>query len=182
VLEQLTMAEYAAGKWPDAIDHLNTLLADKQYADRADLHSALGDCYMATQRPLDARRVFMTRTRENPNDVNAWIKLAECAWAVEDEVRLSLATREVLSLSPDRYEGYLLRGMMEMRGGNKAKALPWFDRAASLASGNAAPLIMKGMTLEQMGRPAEAATAYRQALKVAPKDARAQRLLAGVDN
>ncbi|QNN24603.1 tetratricopeptide repeat protein [Planctomycetales bacterium ZRK34] len=181
VLEQLTMAEYAAGRWPDAIDHLKALLADKNYADRADLHSALGDCYLATQRPLEARRVFMELTREHPNDVNAWIKLAECAWAVEDNVRLSQATRQVLSLSPDRHEGYLLRGMMEMRTGNKAKALPWFDRAASLATNNASPLIMKGMTLEQMGRPAEAAAAYRQALTVAPDDTRAQRLLAGVD-
>jgi len=180
IVEQLTMAEYAAGQWPDAIEHLTKLLEHEDYAQRVDLKNALGDCYMATQQPLEARRIYMRITQEHPNDVNTWIKLAEAAWTVEDDVRFSRATQQVLSLAPKRHEGYLLRGMAQMRAGHHAKALPWFDRAASLATQSASPLIMKGMTLEQLGRRDEAAGAYRQALKIQPDDSRAQRLLAGV--
>ncbi|MBI1367437.1 MAG: tetratricopeptide repeat protein [Planctomycetes bacterium] len=181
IIEQLAMAEYADSQWADAIFHLTKLLGDPAFSDRSELKMALGDCYMATSKPVEARRVFMDLTRENPNDVNAWVKLAESAWTVGDAVRLNEAAARVQALAPERSEGYLLRGMILMRDGRSQEAIAWFDKAGQLASTNAMPWILKGITQERMGDKHAAAESYRQALRVAPNDARAQRLLVGVN-
>jgi Flp pilus assembly protein TadD len=52
-----------------------------------------------------------------------------------------------------------------------------FGRAAELAPQAAAPLILLGITYEQLGRPTAAAGAYARALQRDPGDGRARQLL-----
>lgn len=180
ITEHLALAELAAGHHSEAAYRLKLLLAHEHYADREDLRLALGDCYVALNKLQDARAIYIEMTRNQPDDVRAWMKLGEVSVMGGDRVRLAESARRVLALAPQRYEGYMFRGIHERDNGQIDAALASFDRASQIASGNAQPLILKGMTLEQSGDRQGAAEAYQQALRVAPEDERPRRLLAAL--
>ena len=180
IKEHLALAQVAAAQHAEAIQNLKALIQTPKGKDRDDLRMALGDCYLATQRPVEARAQFLEIVRRNEGDVDAWIKLGQAAWIVEDPVRLSQAAERVTVLAPERHEGYLLRGMIEQRAGRYEAAVAQFELAAQKAPASAAPLLLKGVAMEKMGDRAGAAEAYRQALKVAPDDPRAMKMLAAV--
>jgi len=181
VLEQLAMAEYSAGEYGEAIHHLHQLLSKEELADRRDLRIALADCYQATGRPADARSILLKLVRDDDNDPNAWIKLGQAAWIVGDDARLREAANRAVALAPDRFESYLLAGMVARRGGHNDAALRQFEQAARLAPDSALPQLLKGMTLQDAGQLDAAERAYRAALRIDPQDRRAQRLLAGLE-
>lgn len=180
VLEQLAMAEYAAGRFNDATFHLKRLLSYDEAADRRDLRMALGDCYQFTQRHVDAREVFLQLVREDETDVNAWIKLGQAARIVGDTRRLRDAAHRVTALEPTRHEGYILMGMYLQKTGRFDKAVAAYEQASRYAPDSALPHILKGLTFEEAGDRNAAATAYEAALRVEPDDARAKQLMAGV--
>ncbi len=180
VREQLVLAQFAAGLHGEAIEGLTLLLATPEGATRDDLRMTLSDCYIATQRPIEARSTLIEVTRHKPADVNAWVKLAQAAWIVGDTIRVRESASRIIALAPQRHEGHLLRGMLEQKAGNSAKALAEFDRAVELAPNNTLPLIMRGMALQQAGKARDAAATYQAALKIDPSDDRAKRLLASV--
>jgi tetratricopeptide (TPR) repeat protein len=181
VLEQLAMAEYAAGKFGEAILHLKQLMESPDYADRRDLRKALADCYQSTNQAQRARLIYLDLTRSQPTDVDAWIGLGQVAWIVGDMSRVRTAARQVVSLAPDRHEGYLLVGLFAQHAGRVDQAVRQFERAAELAPESALPHILKGVAQEQQGNRAAASKSYAAALKINPKDQRARQLLAGLD-
>lgn len=181
VLEQLAMAEFAAEHYASATRHLEQILDRKELGERIDLKLALGDCYVATDDLVPARRMFLEITAADPTNVNAWIKFGQVAWMVGDLQRARHAAGRVVSLDPQRYEGYLLQGILHRRAGDHDQALSRFERASRLAPDSAAPLILKGLTFEQLGESAAAGRAYQSALKIDPDDARARQLLASVE-
>lgn len=181
IVEHLIRAELAAGRYASAIDRLQRLLEAGDYADRDDLRMMLADCYMAVERPGEARAIYLTLTRKNPNSVPAWIKLGQAAWIIGDVERLGQAAARVAALDPGRFEGAILMGMAAHLEGRTAQAVAYFDRAAGLDPDNTLPLILRGMTLERSGNAAAAAESYRVALTINPDDARAQQLLARID-
>jgi tetratricopeptide (TPR) repeat protein len=181
VLEQLAMAELAIGQYGPCVETLRQLMLQPAAADRTDLKIALGDCYSAMNKPVEARGVFLEITRQRPGDVDAWVKLGQVAWLVEDYIRVEQAAERITALAPDRYEGYMFRGMLERSLGNIDKAIAQFDRASVVAPSNAAPLIMRGLMLEQTGDMKGAIASYQRALKASPNDDHAKRLLAGVE-
>lgn len=180
VLESLAMAEFAAEEYGEAIYHLQILLDTEGYKDRTDLRVTLADCYLITGEPLEARTRFMELSKENPNDVTIWVKLGQAAWMVGDRVRAAEASRRITNLSPNRHEGYMLRGMIELDAGRLPTALRQFDHAANLAPDNHMPWLMRGMTLEQMGDRAGAIESYQRAAEAAPNDPRPRHLLEGL--
>ena len=180
LVEYLALAQCAAGRHADAIGHLETLVVNPKFARRGDLRLVLGDCYMATGRPVDARVQFMKAIEGDANDVNAWIKLGQAALIVGDTIRLERAVERTLALAPNRPEGHLLGGLVEQKAGRHETAVAAFDKAANLSPGLAEPLLLKGVSLERLGDRDGAAEAYQQALVIQPGDERIRRLLAGV--
>jgi Flp pilus assembly protein TadD len=181
IAEHLAMAEFAAGKYGDAIERLRRLLAKEGYKDRDDLRMALGDAYMATGEPVRARAAFLEVTRNEEGDVNAWIKLAQAAWAVEDMIRLRKASERIRELAPDRHEGYVVQGLIDREAGRTEAAIRQFERAAELAPSEALPLLMKGMALEDTGDAEAARQAYQRAQELAPNDPRPGQLLSALN-
>jgi len=181
ILEHLAMAEYAADMWNEAGYHLSRLLEHADYAERSDLKKALAECYESTGESAKARRLYLELTEANPKDVQSWIKLGQAAWIVGDDARLRRAAERAVELAPARHEGYLLRGMVLSRIDRLDAALDEFDKAIDRAPEKTTPRILKGMVLQQAGRLPEAAELYEQATEINPDDARARRLLAGVD-
>lgn len=180
LLEQLAMAEYAAEAYPGAIYHLGRLLRLDEYRDRRDLRTALADCYQATNNPIEARRLLMQLTREEPTDVDAWVKLGEVAWLVGDQARLREAARQAYSLAPRRYESHLLVGIVLQDIERYDEAVKNFGRASELAPDEGLPHLLRGMALESLGRLDKAEEAYATAQRLSPDDARAKRLLEGL--
>ncbi|MDH3584178.1 MAG: tetratricopeptide repeat protein [Phycisphaerae bacterium] len=181
LVEQLALAEYAAGESEDAIYHLK-LLRDRseQYAGRLDLGLALADCYLAINHARAAREELMNLAHAHPQSVDVWIKLAQAAWVLEDTVRVQQAARRITAMAPRRFEGYLVKGMVEGREGRSESALAHFELASRLAPDNALPVVLKGMTLERAGKVDAAIEAYKAALQISPGDARARQLLAAL--
>ena len=182
VLQHLAMAEYSDKRYGEAIYHLQQLLETEGYETRRDLRTALGDCYQATGKSKEARLLFLSLTDEDPTDVNAWVKLGQAAWIVGDERRLRQSAQQINALAPDRFEGYLLAGMVMRNDGKNVEAIALFERASGLSPDSSLPHILRGMTLEDAGQITEAGSAYAAALRIDPTDQRAKRLLAGVES
>jgi tetratricopeptide (TPR) repeat protein len=175
--EELAIALVAARDDANATRVLRELLRDPQWEDRDDLRRLLAASLVRQDRNTDARQIYVELTRRNPHSAEDWIKLGELAWRAGDLGGTLQSANRVVTLAPDRHEGYLLAGMVWQRRGRLHDALRNFDRAADRAPDDATPLILRGIALQQAGRQAAAIDAYERALTREPEDRRAQRLL-----
>lgn len=181
IREHLALAMYYNRQWRESADLLARLVADPQYARRADLHIALGECYMELNRARDARNAFDTTTALEPASAGGWIRLAKAALALEDYRRTHLSLRKAMSLEPSNSEIHLLYGYLRLREERLADALTSFNRAYTLDRTDTVSLCMIGYVLEKMGRQAQAMNYYAQALQLKPNDELASRLMANID-
>jgi tetratricopeptide (TPR) repeat protein len=177
IQEELIMAQMRAGEYGDAVVNLRRLLAREQYRDRRDLKHTLAQAYEQGGNTDQARAVYLELRRDDPQDVETWIKIGELAIADDQMTSALTAGQRVISLAPNRYEGYLISGMVWQKRGNAARALAMFDQAASRAPQRAEPMILRGITLQRQGDTGAAAKAYAEALRRQPDDARARNLL-----
>ena len=180
IAEELAAAQLASGQTADAIDTLEMLCQELTVDQRPDLWLALVGAYRQTNEPRKARAVARKLRDEAPNDVDSWIRLGQLAWLDQDLDAASIAAQRAITIAPERYEGYMLVGMVLQSRNATADALAMFDRAAALAPQSAEPVILRGLALQQTGEPGEAAKAYEQALQRQPGDDRVKRLLAAV--
>lgn len=180
LVEDLAMALVSAGRHDEAIKELKRLLADEAYASRADLRKALAQEYQSGGRMGEAREALQDLKQRNSADVETWIKLAELSWMQGDLAATLSSANRIMSMAPDRQEGYVLAGMVWQKRGRTEEALKLFDRAADLSPQATEPVILRGITLQREGKHEAAAAAYQEALRRQPGDARAKELLASV--
>ncbi|MBI1335678.1 MAG: tetratricopeptide repeat protein [Phycisphaera sp.] len=180
ITEALITAQIGAQRFDKATANLETLLKNPAAASRPDLKRTLAQCYTATGRYEDAKKVYLQLTREDPTDVDAWLALGENALALKDLSGALLAANRTTALAPRRHEGYLLAGLVWRERGENDRAVRLFDKAAELAPNNTLPLILRGLTLEAQGQKQAAAQSYTEALRRQPDDQRAKQLLANV--
>lgn len=179
--EQLALAMLRAGQAAQAVQKLQRLCQEPTLAHRRDLTQALADGYGMTGQTGKAKEIYIKMTRDNPMDAEAWIKLGELALAQRDSGGAMLAATRVKILAPDRYEGFLLSGLVFSHRGQIQQALESFDEASRLApSQESAPFLLRGIMLERGGQISAAAAAYNEALRRNPQDERAKQLLAKV--
>lgn len=180
LVEELASAQLSAGQIDKAILNLERLLRQSELAQRTDLQGLLGSAYQRAGKLAQAKVVFVKLSRQEPGDSRTWLKLGEVCLAMDDLAGAQLAAQRVTALSPQWPESHLLIGLIEQKQNRHETALASFTKAAELSPDNATPWIMRGMTLEKLGRQIEAANAYARALKCKPDDDRAKRLLANV--
>lgn len=180
IREDLALAQIACGKTDQGIVTLQDLLKQDAMRDRADLKRTLAGAYLDANRTTDARNLYLDLGRGDHADASDWVKLAQLSWRENDLGGTLQAANRVVTMAPNRHEGYLFAGMVWHKRGNLEEALRMFDRAAQRAPKDAEPLILRGLALQRAGRLAAAAEAYEAALKRSPDDARAQRLLQSV--
>ena len=182
IQEQLAMAMYAAHHYADAIQHLQQLTSQfDAYKNRRDLKMALADCYVATDSAVRARSILIDLTDSKPTDIAAWIQLGQVGWILDDHPVLRRSSERVVSLASGRTEGYILKGVLAHKTGELSEALKMFDYASSIAPNDHLPHLMKGMVHEESGDLPAARAAYATAIKLNPKDSRAQTLMAKLD-
>lgn len=180
IQEHLAFSYAAAEKYPQAIEALKNVLKSPEDKDRADIKRALASAYLKTNQTKEAHAVLVELARSPQGDVADWIRLGELSYQQNDLGGALQAASKVMNLTPERYEGYLLAGMVWQKRGNLNNALQMFDRAAQAAPTSTEPLILRGLSLQKAGRHAAAAEAYNEALRRQPDDARAVQLLASV--
>lgn len=165
LLEDLSRAQIAAGRFTDAEKSLKRLMESPKYKDRRDIRHMRARCLVETGRPVEAREVLMRLVEEKSGstDVNAWIRLSEVAVMMNDDRQLRTAASRLITLAPDRFEGYLAQAMWQRREKDLPAALRSLDKAISVAGGNPAPMRMKALVLRQMGRTADAAQMFEKA-------------------
>jgi tetratricopeptide (TPR) repeat protein len=177
--EEMAMSLLACARTDDAIRILERLCQEDTLRHRADLRRSLAGAYLKTGRDEQARALLVDVTKLDGANVEDWVKLAELHWTAHDIGATLSAANQIVTLAPQRHEGYLLAGLVWQERGRLDEALRLFDRAAAL-SGDAGPVILRGIALEKAGRRQAAAEAYADALRRNPQDERARRLLAGV--
>ena len=178
--EELAFAQVNAQFFSDAVITLEGIVERREFEGREDLKRSLAQAYAGVGRFESAKKVYVELTRRNPSAENDWIRLGELCWQIDDTGGTLIAANRVIMLAPQRYEGYLMAGMVWQKRGRVEDALKNFDRAADLAPDNPTPLILRGLALQKSDRKAAAAEAYAEALRRAPDDHRAERLLATV--
>ena len=136
-------------------------MQDEEYQKRDDLLALLADSYVAVEQPEQARPIYLQLTRKNPENDDAWIKLAEVAWSIGDTSRVIQASRKVLVLAPQRHEGYLLLGMVDAQAKRFKLAVQWYEKANRIEPDAIDPYLLKGIALEALGQTNQAANAYR---------------------
>jgi tetratricopeptide (TPR) repeat protein len=168
IMEDLVGAQMAVGKFAEAEYTLTQLLAIEGNETRRDLLHQKARCLLAVDRPVEARDVLLVLTGDDAgqSDVDAWVELGNVAYKLGDMARLRTASARVVALAPDRFEGYLLRGLWERRQGQPARALKSLSRAVQLREGDVTPLIVMGIVQRELGDNAAA----RQSLELASSE------------
>ena len=176
LLEELMWAQYAAEQY-GACHQSAKQLADKAKSPRADLIHLQARCMTMMNRGPEARELYIELTRMRPADPDVWSELGTLCWDLGDYRRVAQCSVQLISLAPERYEGYMLRGINERQKGNIDEAVQLFRQAAERAPEVALPHMLLGQALEQNGDVKSAKLAYADAMKAQPANTEAETLL-----
>jgi len=183
ILEDLAQAHMGAGNFAEAEFAATKLLEKDQNKDRRDLKLMRSKCLMSLNRPVEARSVLLelTAEKEAGREFQLWVDLGNVSAVLKDKPHLRQAAQRAVALSPDRHEGYTLKGIFHRLEGRSEEALVVLDEAVLRADGEPAPYMLKALTLQDLGRPFEARATIEAALKVNPKSPRLSAMLASID-
>lgn len=175
--EHLAMCYFRAERYEEAVEAFQRLLRIEKLKDRSDLHTRLGECYLALGRPMDARGAFEAASVLEPGNVGFQLNLAKSALESGDLRRAEITVRKALALAPTDAQANLLMGYVRMEQSKLPEALAAFRRAAVADSRDPTPLCMAGVVLEKLGRREEAMQQYAKALTIKPNDELAKSLM-----
>ena len=176
LLEELTWAQYAAELYGECYNSLGQL-AENSKTQRSDLILLQARCLNMMDRSIEAREKYLDLSRLRPSDPTIWSELGTVAWNLGDYRRVAQSSVQLIALAPDRYEGYLLRGINERHKGNVSEAVRFLTQASKLSPDIALPHLLLGQALEQTGDLDGALRAYGAATNAEPDNTEAQDLL-----
>ena len=176
LLEELMWAQYASEQYAECHQSA-TQLVEGSKDKRTDLMHLQARCLAMMDRNPEARELYIELTRLRPADPIIWSELGTICWDLGDYRRVAQCSVQLISLAPERYEGYMLRGINEKQKGNMDEALRLFTQAAERAPEIALPHLLLGQTLEQAGDAEAARIAYHDAILAQPASTEAQDLL-----
>lgn len=182
VLEDLTRAQMACHKYAEAEFNLGVLLKAPVNENRADLQILRVRCLAAMDRLAEARTLMGTVLAgdSHATDVSAWILYGNICARLEDPVRLRQAVQRIVSLAPDRPEGYTLRSMLLRLSNQQAAALQAINTAISLNPNDPEQWVLRGLIQAELGDFAQSQRSLRTAIKLDPNNTNANTLLGSV--
>jgi tetratricopeptide (TPR) repeat protein len=180
IRERLAMAQYRNKEYREASETLARVLKDEKMRTRADLHMALGECYLQVNRSRDAREAFEFATQSAPQNAQAWLGLGKAGLQIGDLRRAEISLKRSLSIDSASSEANLLLGYIRLKQNNLSEAMASFKKASALEPSDTVSLCMVGYVLEKLGKGDEAVKCYAQALKIKPGDELATKLMAEV--
>jgi tetratricopeptide (TPR) repeat protein len=157
--EDLARALIAVGRYSEAEATLRRLSDNPEYSSRRDILHMRARCLVELNRPVEAREVLLKLVDgSGGTDIDAWSRLAEVALILNDDRQLRNAATRMVSIAPDRPEGYLVLAMWQRRSGDLASALRTAERAMEVSGGNAAPRQLRDSIQRQLEQRGQAAT------------------------
>ena len=176
LLEELARTQYAAAMYGEAYKSVTQLQDRPGKADRPELKHLEARCLTALERHIEARNLYVQLTRLNPTDTDLWIELGIVAWEIGDYHRMALCGARITALAPNRFEGYMLKGLNERHHDDLSEAVVLLRQAANRAGRSTLPHLLLGHVLEQAGEHSRALDAYAAALRIDPDNEDAQTL------
>lgn len=180
IMEDLALAQMDAGQFAEAEYTLRVLLNDPATKGRRDLKRLQAQCLASLDRPVEARSILLGLTSDERglNDVDAWIDLGNVALMLGDLTRVRSVAARIVSLAPTRYEGPLLMAFWKREQADLVGALRSAEQAVRMANRvNAAPAMLRGMILQDLGRFADAEASIREAIAIDPSRSHAGKIL-----
>ncbi|MBL8759787.1 MAG: tetratricopeptide repeat protein [Phycisphaerae bacterium] len=183
ILEDLARAQVASSQFADAESNLARLLRSPDHKERRDLQHLRARCLVEVDRKLDAREALLALTQGSAGaaDTEAWVQLGNLSYVLKDATRTRQCAARVIALAPERFDGYLLRGLQQRRDAKFTDALNSFDKALALGA-KSDVMVLKGLVLKDLNRVDEARAAFAQALLTNPGDPAAAAMLTRVDS
>jgi tetratricopeptide (TPR) repeat protein len=179
ILEDLARAQVAAGKWGHAELNLQALLRDPVNAERTDLKMLQARCLAAMERLAEARTLMgdVLSNDRHSADVQAWITYGHICARLEDPVRLRQAVSRIITLAPERPEGYALRAMLLRMANNPVAALQSIDRAITIQPNDPNQWVIRGLIQAETGQFDLSQQSLSNALKLDPNNANAKMMV-----
>jgi tetratricopeptide (TPR) repeat protein len=175
LLEELAQAQYEAGQFSECYRSVKEL-QETTSADRTDLQLLEARCLTFMDELAEARHLYLELTRLRPTDPEVWIELGSVAWELGDYHRMALCGARITALAPNRFEGYMLKGINERHHGNLSESVMYLKEAAERSDDVALPHLILGRVYEQLNQPQAAMEAYAAAALAEPESPEAKAL------
>jgi tetratricopeptide (TPR) repeat protein len=147
---------------------------------KVTLLMTLGECYMALQRPMDARDCFTETIRLQGDNVAAYLSLGKICLLANDLNMTLDATDKVLRYEPNNMAALTLQAAALQKQEKWTEALTALNKATRLEPTNGTVLCMRGISQMQLGQKDAAADTFTKAVALTPSDSWAKELLARV--
>ena len=181
IRERLGNLLYRGGEYREALSQLNRVLRSPETESRTDLKLMAAECELQIGSAADARRRFDEITVEEPNNAAGWLGVAKSSLRLGELRRAEGGAVKAAAIAPKSAEMQMVLGYVRLKQERYDDAIVCFSRAGALDRTHSTSLSMTAFALERQGKVAEAASMYRQALAIDPRDELALRALAVVD-
>ncbi len=180
LLEEVAMVQFDAGRFGDAYETIR-LLRVHHHIDRFDLRLMEARSLTYMDRITEARDLYVQLSNQEPANADVWIELGRICWLNGDQRRLAQCAVRAIALAPDRFEGYMYKGVNEREHGDFEEARRLFAQSCDRTDDNVMPYILLGRTNEALGLTDDARIAYNDALNMQPTNGSVRSLIDRLD-
>ncbi|CAN5734716.1 hypothetical protein BH11PLA1_BH11PLA1_06420 [soil metagenome] len=158
IQEELARAQFSAQRFGDAEFTLQMLIKTAGATPRRDLIIMHTRCLMNLERLGEARQALIkfTADAEGMSDIQAWFDLGQVCIKMNDPQRVRLAGGRLVSIAPERAEGYLLRAMFARMTSDLPAALTAINDAIRLNPKEPSAFSIRALIAQQMGNTQQA--------------------------
>ncbi|MBN1436294.1 MAG: tetratricopeptide repeat protein [Sedimentisphaerales bacterium] len=180
VSELLAYALFADGRVAPALAIFENLENQNSDDNQNDYNIVKGQCYLQLGNLHQAMRAFEQATRNQPQNINAWVQLAQVYLATDNTVLARDSIRTAQLLAPNNPEVLMVSGYISLKDNDYPNAVNAFRQVVAIDSNYALAHYLLGISLQGAGRPDLAANSYQRALTINPNDQLAQQRLASL--
>ena len=131
----LGLASFVLGRFADAIPRLEA--TRRWMPDNLELAYALGQAYIQTQKPDDARRIVASAYRVEPDSAAAYLLAAQIMVRLEMEEQATAALTKALTIDARMPNANFLLGQMALFRGRLPEAITLTERELAINPGHA---------------------------------------------
>lgn len=137
------------------------------------LYELRARCYKAMGSPREARISYVQLLRIEPENVDAWIEYGDMAHQISDYGRLDTCGGRLISIAPDRFEGYFYKGIVYLQADKLEAAQVWFAKAGNVAPMDESIPSLAVAHVEMLrGDKLAARNAFKDVIRRSPDDSR----------
>jgi tetratricopeptide (TPR) repeat protein len=162
----LGLTLFVAGRFHDAVPHLE---ATRRWAgDNLELTYALGQAYIQTHKPEEARTVFASAYRVEPASPAAYLLVAQIMLRLELDAQAEVELKKAIEQDPRLPNANLLLGQVALFRGRVAEAIACTERELAINPGSAMAFSQLGDALVRQAKWDEAIAALQKSLWLNP--------------